>query len=771
MNRFATIIVFGLLAGTACDNADGLKSDIYDTSVTVGASHISCVSAVLSGKANLGKTMSSDLMMGIMYSESSGVLPSTATILEASDIDDKYSYSVSIAGLVPKTKYYYRSFVYQSGSYTYGNTKSFTTKDVSSLIATKEVTKVEGATAYLSAKLNLTDVNSESVEYGFYYGTSESNQSSYKKGGIIESNEYSAVLSNLSHKTQYWYKAYVRVDRQAFSGEIKSFKTGIVPVDSVYLNRNEYCFTAIGGSIALRATILPSDATNKTVAWASDNVNVATVDANGRVTARGNGTACITVTTQDQEKIARCAITVSQHLNSISLSQTSMTLNEGTSQILTASMLPDNAVDKEIVWTTSDKTVADVDSTGKVLAVNKGEATIIATAHDGSGVYASCEVLVIRPVSAISFNKTSIALYGGETESITATVIPRDASNTSLRWTSSNSSVATVSSAGVIAGHTRGEVIITATAEDGSGIYANCAVEVKQYVTNLELDKTSISIMVGEEETLTVTRILPDIANDKSYSWSSSDYSVVTVDNDGRVLGLKKGKAKIYAVANHGTGPGSIVACEVVVSSSCPSGAVDLGLKTKEGYNLYWATCNLCESGFVSAPEEYGDYYAWGETETKDNYSWSTYKFGVSDNGPFSKYDTNVDGKIVLDAGYNGDDLASKQLGSSWRMPTEEECQELVNLCTWRWKTTADGFAVNGYLVSATNGNSIFLPAAGSALNQGTDSVNSRGYYWSASLCSESPNSAMGIYFNQNVEYNCGRGVRFRGRTIRPVAE
>ena len=133
---------------------------------------------------------------------------------------------------------------------------------------------------------------------------------------------------------------------------------------------------------------------------------------------------------------------------------------------------------------------------------------------------------------------------------------------------------------------------------------------------------------------------------------------------------------------------------------------VDLGLPS----GLKWATMNVG----ASKPEEYGDYFAWGETEPKKEYSWLNYKFELStdNNGPFSKYVTNssygtVDNKTVLDP---EEDAAHVNWGGSWRMPTEEEWTELRTNCTWTW-TTQNG--VNGRLVTGPNGKSIFLPAAG----------------------------------------------------------
>ena len=204
-----------------------------------------------------------------------------------------------------------------------------------------------------------------------------------------------------------------------------------------------------------------------------------------------------------------------------------------------------------------------------------------------------------------------------------------------------------------------------------------------------------------------------------------------------------------------------------------PDGTVDLGL------SVLWASCNLGESGLVSSPEEYGAYYAWGETETKDNYSWSTYKFGNSSSGPFSKYNTKslygtVDNKTVLETGPNGDDVASKKLGGKWRMPTYEEWTALRTNCTWTWTSNYNNTGIAGRIVksnvSGHTDKSIFLPAAGYRNVTGLYNAGSRGYYWSSSLYTVSPYYAWDVYFNSD---NVGgyNNYRYNGLSVRPVSE
>ena len=190
--------------------------------------------------------------------------------------------------------------------------------------------------------------------------------------------------------------------------------------------------------------------------------------------------------------------------------------------------------------------------------------------------------------------------------------------------------------------------------------------------------------------------------------------------------------------------------------------AVDLGLSVK------WATCNLG----ATYPEEYGNYYAWGEITTKDSYTWENYTLANGSYDALTKYCNEesygnngfTDELTTLTA---ADDVATQKWGGNWRMPTEDECQELIDNCTWTW-TTLNG--VNGYEVKATNGNSIFLPAAGCCRNDVLYDAGSGGYYWSSSLNTYDPDYAQGVYFYSG-RHSTGDDGRSCGFSVRPVVE
>lgn len=187
---------------------------------------------------------------------------------------------------------------------------------------------------------------------------------------------------------------------------------------------------------------------------------------------------------------------------------------------------------------------------------------------------------------------------------------------------------------------------------------------------------------------------------------------------------------------------------------------VDLGLSVK------WATCNVGASN----PEDYGDYYAWGETTTKSDYDWDTYKWCKGKYDTLTKYCTNsnggtVDNRTTLTS---SDDVATVKWGSKWRMPTKEEMKELVEDCTWT-RTTQNG--VEGMKVIGSDGNSIFLPAAGNRYGTDFDDRVSDGNYWSATLDEDYGFGAYFLYFDDDGNYWGSWGSRGYGLTVRPVTE
>ena len=256
------------------------------------------------------------------------------------------------------------------------------------------------------------------------------------------------------------------------------------------------------------------------------------------------------------------------------------------------------------------------------------------------------------------------------------------------------------------------------------------------------------------------TTSAPDI--DDSYFLDGAGEGSFTVTLDELIPNTTY-YVRTYAVSDHGLAYGNTLSFTTESGGSGGDHAyVDLGLPS----GLLWATCNVGADN----PEDYGDYFAWGETQPKDTYSWSNYQYCMGSSTTLTKYCNNSS------YGYNGftdnlttllpeDDAATANWGNDWRMPTKEEFQELYNNTTVTW-TTQNG--VNGRLFTASNGNSLFLPAAGYRGSSSLDYAGSYGYYWSSSLYTGSPLNAWALDFSSD-DCNMYYGSRDYGHSVRPV--
>ena len=257
----------------------------------------------------------------------------------------------------------------------------------------------------------------------------------------------------------------------------------------------------------------------------------------------------------------------------VQLSKEKMTLKPEASKRLTATVLPENAANKNVTWSSSDENVAKVNKNGRVTAVAEGNAVITVTTEEGN-FKASCKVTVKAnapeeiDVESVSLDKTTLTLKPGTSDTLSATVAPEDATDKSLRWTSSNTNVATVDATGKVTAAGNGTAVITASTVDG-GFTAQCTVTVSEdkpeivAVENVTLDKTSASLEVGETEQLTATVKPADAAN-KSVRWKSNDENVVSVDANGKLTAISSGMATVTVTTEEGN---FTALCKVTVTN------------------------------------------------------------------------------------------------------------------------------------------------------------------------------------------------------------
>lgn len=320
-----------------------------------------------------------------------------------------------------------------------------------------------------------------------------------------------------------------------------------------------------GYTKTLKATVLPSDATNKGVTWSSLNTSIATVDKNGVVKGKKAGTATIVCKTNDGGYTAKCTVTVIKlvKVKSVKLNYTSKTIKDGKTLTLKATITPSDASIKTVYWSSNDTRIAKVNSKGVVTGVNPGTCTITCTTKDGEKV-AKCKITVteVKP-SSVELNKTTVSVKAGSTYQLKATVSPENATNKKVKWKSSDTSIVKVSSSGKITAVKPGTAKITCTTVK-SGKSVTCTVKVKHvYISSVKITKSSADLAYGKTLTLK-TKIKPSNATSTKLTWTSSNTKVATVDQNGKVKAVGEGKALISCKPAKGSGEGS--ACVVTVT-------------------------------------------------------------------------------------------------------------------------------------------------------------------------------------------------------------
>lgn len=361
----------------------------------------------------------------------------------------------------------------------------------------------------------VNDTDTENLIYNrVHFRTSKENDESYDitivadNGGTIvmgESGTYNAFdnikLEAISNSEEYEFTNW-SVSGEGVVEDESSIKTSFLvlngkaevaanfkylgpiirPVTGIELDiEDEALF--VNETIQLNANITPDNATNKDVTWTSSNTDVAIVDISGAVTAIGDGTAIITVTTDDGGFMDTCTVSVTTpkvNITGVSLNKDLLQLTAGDNSELVPKITPTNASNKNVTWTSDNENVAIVDELGVVTAIDKGVATITVTTNDG-GFTDTCIVIVTAleiEVDGVNLNRDELQLVTGETNSLKATVTPANATNKDVTWTSDNEDVATVDETGKITAIGQGTATITVTTDDGN-YNATCEITVK----------------------------------------------------------------------------------------------------------------------------------------------------------------------------------------------------------------------------------------------------------------------------------------------------
>lgn len=335
----------------------------------------------------------------------------------------------------------------------------------------------------------------------------------------------------------------------------RSYKI-ITPADKITLNSTS-ANLVVGQIWQLTSTISPQAASTNNVLWKSLDENVATVTADGRITAVGEGTATITATVIDEnKKSASCIVNVRKHhVTGVTLDTTYLDLGLGESKTISAKVSPDdvNTQYARVIWTSSDNSVATV-SNGVINAVGEGRAFIAASAKDDSGITATCEVTVTKyDITSLALSEENVIVEIGGDISLTAEITPSNAYNKQLVWTSSNEDVAMVNTKGKVVGISEGEAVITVASEEHPEITASVVVKViPLLVKSITINHTSYTLGKGENIQLVAT-LLPEEAPNKDVKWTTDNEDVIMVSSNGRCVYMADGKATVTATTCDGS--------------------------------------------------------------------------------------------------------------------------------------------------------------------------------------------------------------------------
>ena len=593
-------------------------------------------------------------------------------------------------------------------------------------VETLAASSVTNLSAILHGRITSTG-GSSIIACGFYYGTSEDDLSQ-NVAAILTDSMFSYELTGLTTGTTYYYKAYAINSEDTTYGEVMSFTTEIVYTS--YSNPTGY--TDGYGYVDLG---LPSG-----TKWATCNVGASTPIRYGNYYAWGE--------TATNELYGSGSYTYSDSPAVLPASADVATASWGEGwRMPTKEEFQELNICCTVTWTTMN-----------------GVNGRLFTGPNGNSIFlpaAGCRLVSSLYNAGSSGDYWSSSLYMGDTTRAWGLYFGRG--NSDMNYYSDRYYGLTVRPICVSASSTAVAPTVTTT-----------------FASNVTAMGATLSGNVTSDGGVTVFACGFLYGTDTNNLTQSVQSGSGTGSFTANITGLADGTTyyyKAYAVNVVGTAYGNTMSFTTETIPTLYSdptgytdgyGYVDLGLPS----GLLWATCNVGANN----PEDYGDYFAWGETTTKETYNWSTYRYctGSGDLNTLTKY------CFTSYYGYQGftdtlttleaiDDAAIANWGTGWRMPTQDEMYELIDNCDTTW-TALNG--INGMLItSRTNGNTIFLPAAGCRSDDSSDGVGSYGGYWSSSLRTDimnNPQSAWDLHFNPYYYYMWSV-ARSYGLSVRPV--
>jgi len=625
------------------------------------------------------------------------------------------TFSVSMTGLNISTTYYVRAYAVTSNGTVYGDQKTFTTRDGIPAVSTASVTSITGVTA--SCGGTVTDDGGLNVTArGVCWSTSQNptvSDSHTTNGSGL--GDFTSSITGLSLSTTYYVRAYASTSQGTAYGEEVSFTTrdGIPTVATAEVTNIQGETAICGGNVTDNCGLA---VIARGVCWSTSQNP--TLDDSYTTNGSGNGSFSSSITGLSISTTYYVRAYATTSAGTGYGEQVSFTTRNGIPTVTTAEVtdiqgetatcggnVTDNCglavIARGVCWSTSPNPTLDDTHT---------------TNGSGNGSFSSSitGLSISTTYYVRAYATTSAGTGYGEQVSFTTrngipTVTTIQVTSIGSGWAYSGGNIIddgglSVTTRGVCWSTSSSPTLANSHTTNGSG-----AGSFFSYMTGLTMSTTYYVRAYATNSFVTV------YGNQLSFTTSSNEH--------------------VY---------------------------VDLGLPS----GLLWATCNVG----ADSPEDYGDYFAWGETQPKDYYDWSTYQYCMGSFNTLTKYCNNSNN------GYNGftdnlttllpeDDAATANWGSDWRMPTNEEWQELYNNTTVTWMTQN---GVNGRLFTASNGNSLFLPAAGYRYNSSLDGADSSGNFWSSSLTTGYPFNAWYFSFDSD-SFGMYDYYRYCGLSVRAV--
>lgn len=315
----------------------------------------------------------------------------------------------------------------------------------------------------------------------------------------------------------------------------------------------ETAVAQMGKRLDLACELLPANANDKALTFASSDETVARIDEDGRIVPVAVGACEIIVSSKNWPEVSGiCKLTVVQPITKIKITDRNPTLLVGQAYTMTTRITPADATIQALTYSTNKEDVVSVDETGTITGVGRGRATVYAKAQDGSRRQDTLIVTVVQQPEAIAFSAEDVAFVGYK-KSLDYEVLPENTNDKSVVFSSSDERIAKVSQKGVVTPLKKGTAVITVSSKEYPEVSASCTLDVQQYVEEIVMSAQAAEVMVTEFVQLGC-QAYPQDASNKEVIWSSSDEKIATVDEKGLVHGLYGGRCTILATAADGSG-------------------------------------------------------------------------------------------------------------------------------------------------------------------------------------------------------------------------